>query len=127
MFTHIYYITKFLQVSAAVGVTVGSMMLVGPRMSSHNIPVKVRPTIEKKEVRALPVTLPQGRLFCVKGVVMHQRMYPRGFEPIVPGDAVEIATTIAEEACASSARSSACKAAQEELTSLRRAIRSCEG
>lgn len=127
MFTQLWYITKFLQVSAVIGVGVGSMMFVGPRVSSPKGAIKARATLEKKEFRALPVKLPQGRLYCVKGVVMHERMYPRGFEPIAPADAVEIANTIAEEACSGSLRSSECKVAQGDLTSLRRAIRSCQG
>jgi hypothetical protein len=86
-----------------------------------------RATVEKRVVRALPIKLPQGRLYCVNGVVMHERMYPRGFEPIAAADAVEIATTIADEACARSLRSTECKAAQGDLTALRRSMRTCQG
>jgi hypothetical protein len=127
MLADIYYITKFLQVSAAIGFAAGATLLIAPGMEPADQAPRPRPSVERKQVRALPVTLPQGRLYCVEGVVMHQRMYPRGLERISPADAVEIASTIADEACERSLRSSGCKAAQADLTSLRRALRSCQG
>jgi hypothetical protein len=127
MVTHLYYITKFLQLSAGVAFAVGTTMLVAPRIQGTGDMVTTQPSLERKIVRALPVKLPQGRLYCVQGVVMHERMHPRGFDPISSADAIEIATTIADEACNVSFRSSACKIAQADLTSLRRALRSCEG
>lgn len=127
MIAHLWYITKFLQVSAGVAVAVGATMIIATRGQETTRPVRTKSTIERKVARALPVTLPQGKLYCVQGVVMHERMSPRSFEPISPADAVEIATAVAEEACDVSLRSSGCKAAQADLTSLRRALRSCQG
>jgi hypothetical protein len=125
MVTHLWYITKFLQVSAGVSFAVGTTMLLAPRDYPTTETGRPRLTIDRKEVRALPVTLPQGRLYCVKGVVMHQRMYPRGFEQVSSSDAVEIVASVAEEACTRSLRTPECKAAQADLTALRRALRSC--
>jgi hypothetical protein len=125
MIPHVWYVTKFLQVSAGIAVTVGATVMITPHFSSTGETKRVRATVQRKEIKALPVSLPQGRLFCVKGVLMHERMYPKGFEQISPSDAVEVASTVADEACANSHRSSACKEAQADLTSLRRALRSC--
>jgi hypothetical protein len=127
MVSHLWYIGKFLQISGAVGFAVGATMLLAPTLNHTRQTGKPRQTVERKETKALPVKLPQGRLFCVKGVVMHERMHPRGFEKIAAADAIEVATTIADEACARSLRSSECKGAQGDLGALRRAIRSCEG
>ena len=125
MISHVWYVTKFLQVTAGIAVTVGATMMLTPHFSSPGEKQRARATVQRKEIKVLPVSLPQGRLFCVKGVLMHERMYPKGFERIYPSDAVEVASTIADEACANSRRSSACKEAQADLTSLRRAVRSC--
>ena len=127
MLTDIWYITKFLQVSAGIAFVAGATMLIAPGMGSANQPHRTRPSVERKQVKALPVTLPHGRLYCVEGTVMHERMYPRGLERISPADAVEIASTIADEACERSLGTTGCKAAQADLTSLRRALRSCQG
>lgn len=127
MLTDIWYLTKSLQITAGVTFVAGTTMLIAPGMGSTNPPDRSQTSIERKQVRILPVALPQGRLLCVQGVVMHQRMYPRGMEPISPADAIEIAATVADEACARSAQATGCKAAQSELTSLRRALRSCNG
>jgi hypothetical protein len=125
MLTHIWYVTKFIHISAAVSFVVGSTILVAPHFSPDLTVKPVRKVQEQREVRALPVTLPQGRLYCVNGVVMHERMYPRGMERISASDAVDVSARIADEACASSFRTAACKSAQADLTALRRAVRGC--
>ena len=127
MLRDIYYITKFLQVSAGIAFAAGATMLIAPSIGTTNQSHRPRPTVERKQVRALPVTLPQGRLYCVEGAVMHERMYPRGLERISPADAVEIVSTVADEACERSLRATGCKTAQADLKSLRRALRSCQG
>ena len=127
MISDLWYIAKFLQVSAGIAFVAGTTMLLAPGMGSAHQPQRPRPSVERKQVKALPVALPQGRLYCVDGTVMHERMYPRGLERISPADAVEIASTIADEACERSLRTNGCKAAQADLTSLRRALRSCHG
>ena len=127
MITDLWYIAKFLQVSAGIAFAAGATMLVAPTMGPAEKASRPRPSVERKQVKALPVALPQGRLYCVEGVVMHERMYPRGLERISPADAVEIASTVADEACERSMRAPGCKTAQADLTSLRRALRSCQG
>ena len=125
MLTHIWYVTKFIQISAAVSFAVGSTLLIAPHLSSDSKVKPVRMVKEQREVRALPVRLPQGRLYCVNGVVMHERMYPRGLERISSSDAVDVSARIADEACAASFRTQGCKSAQADLSALRRALRGC--
>lgn len=125
MLTHIWYVTKFIQISAAVSFAVGSTLLVAPHFSPDPRVKPVRVVKEQQEVRALPVSLPQGRLYCVNGVVMHERLYPRGLERVSASDAVDVSARIADEACAPSFRTPACKSAQADLTALRRALRGC--
>lgn len=126
MLTHIWYVTKFIHISAAVSFAVGSTLLVAPHFSPDPKVKLVRAVKQQRGVRALPVSLPQGRLYCVNGVVMHERMYPRGLERISSADAVDVSARIADEACVASFRTQACKSAQADLTALRRALRGCQ-
>jgi len=125
MLTHIWYVTKFIQISAAVSFAAGSTLLIAPHLSSAAKVKTVRAVKEQREVRPLPVTLPQGRLYCVNGEVMHERLYPRGLERVSSSDAVDVSARIADEACAASFRTQGCKSAQADLTALRRALRGC--
>ncbi len=75
-------------------------------------------------VREIPVFFPQGRLFCVRGALAYQRLYPLGWVKLSADDAVKLASQSVDDACLGGDQN-LCKEYRSRLSQLRLAIREC--
>jgi hypothetical protein len=125
MFSHVWYLTKSFQLTTALTIGAGSIVMFAPQLENSTPTHRHQATAGRQVVRVLPVTLPHGRLLCVGGALMRERMSSKSFEPLAPSDAVEVFSTIAEDSCGRAPSSGACRAARDDLAALRRALRWC--
>lgn len=78
------------------------------------------------ETRALPASMPQGRLHCSdSGKLGYMGLYPRVFQNIAPSDAISWAKQQVAESCEDSWTSSSCKEALHALALVRKSVHIC--
>ena len=77
-------------------------------------------------LRALPGSLPQGRLYCADNSKLgYMRLHPQVFQQISHDEALEFGKKQVEESCDDSWTSAACKDAQATLSLLRKSVKLC--
>lgn len=83
--------------------------------------------VEKKPgFRALPGTLPQGRLYCSESSKLgYMRLHPQVFQQISHEEALDFGKKGVAEACRDSWVSDSCKGAQKTLSLLRKSVTLC--
>lgn len=88
------------------------------------------PTVEEQRavgLKALPATLPQGRLYCSEGAKLgYLRFYPQSFQQILPEDALAWSKQGVEVSCDESWQSESCKGALKALALVRKSIQRCQ-
>jgi hypothetical protein len=83
--------------------------------------------VDRSGLRALPATLPQGRLYCSEGAKLgYLRFYPKSFQQISPEDALSWSKEGVEVSCADSWTAESCKGALKALTLVRKSIQRCQ-
>lgn len=83
--------------------------------------------VDNSELKALPATLPQGRLYCSEGAKLgYLRFYPKSFQQISPEDALSWSKEGVEVSCADSWSAESCKGALKALALVRKSIQRCQ-
>lgn len=116
---------KIATLGAIVFIVMFSTVAVAQRLIGRGPkPAVTRAAYSRDMVREIPVFFPQGRLYCVRGALAYQTLYPVRWERLSPEDAVKMAAQSVEDACLGGEQT-LCKEYRSRLSKLRLAIRGC--